>query len=579
MYDRAERNLVVTYGSTPSNVGPGSYDAVIQRRYNIKADGYAPFMSMSSRETFLNITDQVVAAPGPGHYDPQAPQLDVKGGRTMANKSKRFQQNVEDIPGPGTYMVERNSDFSRACRSAPDGQGRGMLLTSRIKFHRKPEAPSIPCPGQSFGYEEREDGTLKKQEPPSRDQSLGPAFYKPSFDDTKCCNTYKGIHFGKLTSCRMNFAGIPGPGPGEYEPYREPLGKAENANVHEDDGSKHDTKLPRYHEIIVKQSEKMAIPGPGKYEIKGQFDPCQPKLNTEGIEVEHPPFMSQAKRFQPLKTGNPAPGSYNDPRNALESLNRVTGLKKSPFGQTSVRFQQQSTLKKQPGPGSYNISGLGAESMRKAYLESTRRGVFGTTSSRIQGLTKKDEADKPGPAHYQIKEKLHPSCHDGLTSNFASVTYRLAEPPGIVREIPPPGAYDVSQSYEDSQIKSKCRFAKPRTDAAKRKQGSFLSAASRFAPPRDMLIEQPDAETPGPGAYDHPSSELDPKKGLMVTKDKRFKELKSEGPGPGTYEFSPLIQDTVLKGTFNATLNNPLAQQLDPVHHLQSAKHAFLLGV
>ena len=38
-----------------------------------------------------------------------------------------------------------------------------------------------------------------------------------------------------------------------------------------------------------------AVPGPGKYEIRGQFDPSPPKVNTEGIEVEHPPFGTQAK--------------------------------------------------------------------------------------------------------------------------------------------------------------------------------------------------------------------------------------------------------------------------------------------
>jgi hypothetical protein len=37
-------------------------------------DGYAPFLSMTSRETFLNVSDHVVAAPGPGHYDPQGAQ-------------------------------------------------------------------------------------------------------------------------------------------------------------------------------------------------------------------------------------------------------------------------------------------------------------------------------------------------------------------------------------------------------------------------------------------------------------------------------------------------------------------------
>ena len=39
----------------------------------------------------------------------------------------------------------------------------------------------------------------------------------------------------------------------------------------------------------------------------------------------------------------------------------------------------------------------------------------------------------------------------------------------------------------------------------------------------------------GPGAYESKEG-LTRKGGLMVTKDKRFRDLKSEGPGPGSYE-------------------------------------------
>lgn len=76
---------------------------------------------------------------------------------------------------------------------------------------------------------------------------------------------------------------------------------------------------------------------------------------------------------------------------------------------------------------------MGAESMRKAYLESTRRGVFGTTSTRIQAIAKKDEVEKPGPAHYQVKEKPFQSRYQQLSSNFASVTSRLTEPQATVK--------------------------------------------------------------------------------------------------------------------------------------------------
>jgi hypothetical protein len=36
---------------------------------------------------------------------------------------------------------------------------------------------------------------------------------------------------------------------------------------------------------------------------------------------------------------------------------------------------------------------MGSESMRKAYIESTRKGVFGTTSVRIKPITKKEEQE------------------------------------------------------------------------------------------------------------------------------------------------------------------------------------------
>jgi len=69
-----------------------------------------------------------------------------------------------------------------------------------------------------------------------------------------------------------------------------------------------------------------SVPGPGRYDITSDFDPETKKLNQEGIEVEHPPFLSQARRFGANKNYVPSPGTYNDPRTALTALKKITGL-------------------------------------------------------------------------------------------------------------------------------------------------------------------------------------------------------------------------------------------------------------
>ena len=48
--------------------------------------GYAPFGSMTGRETFVDVNDQTIAAPGPGQYNPLLKNLDrVKGGQSLSN--------------------------------------------------------------------------------------------------------------------------------------------------------------------------------------------------------------------------------------------------------------------------------------------------------------------------------------------------------------------------------------------------------------------------------------------------------------------------------------------------------------
>ena len=51
--------------------------------------GFAPFLSMSKRESFLTVNEQVAVAPGPGYYTPPSSSSSArtnKGGASLQNR-------------------------------------------------------------------------------------------------------------------------------------------------------------------------------------------------------------------------------------------------------------------------------------------------------------------------------------------------------------------------------------------------------------------------------------------------------------------------------------------------------------
>ncbi|RXM27451.1 Sperm-tail PG-rich repeat-containing protein 2 [Acipenser ruthenus] len=76
-------------------------------------------MSMSNRESIFHVPNAVVAAPGPGQYDAKPAKEHILGGKSIQNKSKRFGENIPDVPGPGSYNVSQSVKKSLQTRFAP----------------------------------------------------------------------------------------------------------------------------------------------------------------------------------------------------------------------------------------------------------------------------------------------------------------------------------------------------------------------------------------------------------------------------------------------------------------------------
>ncbi|XP_041956229.1 sperm-tail PG-rich repeat-containing protein 2 [Alosa sapidissima] len=545
MYGRSPRVTSFTVGCTPSKLGPGSYE--VNHLQTSASDGYAPFLSLTKRQTLFHHSDDELSTPGPGQYNSLA-KSHVVGGQSLQNRSRRFEESVPAVPGPGAYDLSLTIGSKHKVTKQREYK-KLQAVPNRIKFIQQSDIPSIPFPGQSYGYEENDQGLLCKQAPPDRDDTLGPAFYNPLKAENTSSLKYKGIHFGKMTGKRKENKVIEGPGPGQYDPDVHDAPSYENINLRKEKKSRVELAIPRYHEIVTLQEEKKGVPGPGQYHIKSQFEKSS-SLHRAPVGYI-PPFLSQAQRFTSVKEVAPPVGAYNDPRCALELLKKTTSLKKSPFGLTAVRFVSEKKKQSTPGPGAYNIFdyGLAQESGKKAFLECTRRGAFGSSVCRSPLFINKSDIHVPGPGQYQVEKKSEELYKRQQTAAFKSETERLATPT-MTKETPPASLYNVREAYEKTY--GHRRYSMPRNEDAKRRQGSFLSAT-----PRTSTFIRPHADTPGPGHYS-PEIKSSAKLALIGSHEDRFKSHKDMTPGPGTYQLSPAIADTVLKGTFNVTLHNPL---------------------
>ncbi|XP_013374827.1 PREDICTED: sperm-tail PG-rich repeat-containing protein 2-like [Chinchilla lanigera] len=293
MYDRAPRWLrVAVGGGTAEHVGPGSYQVPVPKRR--AADGYAPFLSLTARESTFTVVSHIENdVPGPGHYNVSEAQYNIKGGQSLQNREKRFKNFISDNPGPASYgqsycgtlgIIKKEIIELKDCPQSK------ILRTPTVT--RNVDVPSIPSCGQSYGYNINEDGGITKCFPPASDSTLGPAYYKPQFDVSIATLKYKGVHFGNSPG-RQELPKKSGPGPGQYEIVKEKILHCENINVKKDQQQNYCPNIPRFYEEIELQEEKKGVPGPGSYDIKSQFQKTE--SITPSVIGASPAFLSQSQ--------------------------------------------------------------------------------------------------------------------------------------------------------------------------------------------------------------------------------------------------------------------------------------------
>ncbi|KAM4834308.1 sperm-tail PG-rich repeat-containing protein 2 isoform 1-T1 [Thomomys bottae] len=554
MYDRAPRLLRLAGGGcTEAHVGPGSYQVPFPKEQG--TGGYAPFLSWSTRSVASNLEKSV---PGPGHYNISKSQSNIKGGKSLQNREIRFKKIISDNPGPAGYdqCYPGSLDMNQKLLEAKEHL---QLKGSRSSaVNRSLDIPSIPSYRQSHGYEINDDGSIKRLSPPNIDSTLGPAYYRPQFDASKATLKYKGIHFGTSSRSGQFLPGQSGPGPGQYDVDQEKTLHYENVNVKKDNQQSYALFLPRFYELITLQEKKRGVPGPGKYEIKSQFQ----KTESTALNVNYgsPAFLSQSQRFVPIKSVTPAPGAYNETQTILKSSKKPqvrtpvksTPVKSTPFGQSAARFTQIGKKEEVPGPGFYNILHNNIiDNIKNLCMNKQSKCAFGSSTPRSFFEIPKEARNTPGPSDYQrgwnSSISTTPEELPHLKNNYAVYLSRTKKKTSNVvhKVLPAPGSYEVHKSYEMSH--TKCKYMPPRSILAEKKQSSFLSGTPRY---REKIMEGP-----GPGEYNPVLKKSCPIT-LFFKAPKRFQDVKEDSPGPTTYELSTFLRHSVLKKTFNVTLPN-----------------------
>ncbi|CAH8670178.1 unnamed protein product [Dicrocoelium dendriticum] len=427
-------------------------------------------------------------------------------------------------------------------------------ICNKVYLVRSRSAPSIPSGRFVHGYTEGPGGRLRLQKGPSRDTTLGPAYYgklgNPKF------TRYGGCGWSKRTAKRQPLHKADHKvGPNEYDPYPDPWERiVTTARERESIRPTRPLLVPRLLDKVVQETEKWHFPGPGAYTLPDMLLKKVERWGPNGLPIPTAPFNVEAQRFKENVNDVPAPNAYYPPKNTAAPTGKV------PFNSSDARFKSKGDPG--PAPNSYNPPrGFVAELIKKnttgffadyvvPFGSTTKRFVYSrlpTQSSDNEILSSSDMEGTPGPAHYQ------PEKHHGVGTDEKKVRITIQnrhQQHSLLSDAPPPGTYNVAESYDRTQ--SKCQHrALPNLDR-KPCQAAFLVSSRRFD--KSSCLSASDPSMPGPADYEI-SSALNEKSGKFVYQAGRFRSKEQDAtPGPADYKLAPTIESCLRLGTFNVTL-------------------------
>ncbi|XP_026825708.1 sperm-tail PG-rich repeat-containing protein 2-like [Ooceraea biroi] len=548
-FDRRKRFEKLTT-STPARVGPGTYDISDLSKPLRDPENAYPFLNGASRQT-LSIPKDSHKFPGPGSYNIEALRKRIPeraGGISIDYTDVRFKESIDKGSDPAKYTLPDDlfKETPRRIRSHP-GTWRGPA--GKLWLIRPPRPimqtglsvfPSSTRDFGGYGYDER--GVLAKN--PVIEQEPSDFYDVPRGETNFATLKYKGNFWSRMKGRDdERTSATPGPGCYEHETKKSP------AQIHDErirEAKRAAAKQPRFLEALCRQKLRQNFPAPNYYDPrKSVFDKHKRiSCKCDSYAAEPPPFNQTAKRFEvKVWSDTPGPDAYDV---AIRQI-CYGSILNAPFGACSARFKKPVRMADTPDPGDYHtdIGNLAFESAKRfkgKHKKMTDYLKFYVTSTSMSDITSFSE-------EYALTDERK-ITDEGKCAVYHAVFKSRVERFAKIRKDddgPYPGAYEALSAFKANR--DRCDFL------CRRLAPPFGSRASRFPTiPKSLDFHVPGTKR-GPSHYDlRGDISKNVKYGVICYAPReRNKEIK--GPGPSHYRIHPYIASSVLKKSFNITLD------------------------